>query len=145
MPLIGSLCTDCQFTDNFCAPGSSPAPTPTEGGAIQVESNVTVDIQKCYFYNNYAMSGGAVQNYRAQVSISDSVFDNNSAIGTNYWGAGGAIGVNSHTTALTNTPDATLSVKNSVIRNGLAPVGGGISFCGNTGWIYLVTAGHKSR
>ena len=43
---------------------------------------------------------GRFNNYRAQLSISDSVFDNNRAVGTNYWGYGGAIGVNSHNPTL---------------------------------------------
>ncbi len=123
--------SDCQFTDNFCQPGSSPPPTPTEGGAIHVEANVTVDIRKCYFSNNYAMAGGAVHNYRAQLTISDSVFDNNRAVGTNGSGYGGTIAVNSYSPSPTNTLDATLTVKNSMIRNSLAPVGGGIFFQGD--------------
>ncbi len=125
--------SDCQFMDNFCLPGSSPPPTPTEGGAIHVEANVTVDIRKCYFSNNYAMFGGAVHNYRAQLSISDSVFDNNRAVGINHEGGGGAIAVNSYSPSPTNTLDATLTVKNSMIRNCLAPAGGGIFFQGDWG------------
>ena len=124
--------SDCQFTDNFCLPGSSPPPTPTEGGAVHVEANVIVDIKKSYFENNYAMSGGAINNYRAQLIISDSVFDNNRAVGTNYLGYGGAIGVNSNTPTPLGTPSATLTVTNTMIRNCLAPVGGGIFFGGDS-------------
>ena len=80
------------------------------------------------------MSGGAIQNYRAQLSISDSVFDNNRAVGTNYWGMGGPSESILIIRPLTNTPDASLTVTNSMIRNCRAPVGGGISFGGNTGW-----------
>jgi hypothetical protein len=126
---------NCHFENNFCAPMSSEnPPMDAGGGAIHIEANVIVDIQKCYFGNNYAISGGAVSNYRAQLSISDTVFDTNRATGTNYFGVGGAIAVHSYDADEVDRPDATLIVKNTMIRNGIAPVGGGIHFFGDTRW-----------
>ncbi len=120
----------CTFDGNFCEPwpGTAPPPTypPTEGGAMTAENNVTVTVDGCLFTNNYAMSGGAIVAYRSLLRIQNSVFDSNDATGEDLFGFGGAVGINSSDDSAADYRVATVWIENTLIRNSVAPVGGGI-------------------
>jgi predicted outer membrane repeat protein len=68
------------------------APAQTFGGAIQVEDCARVRVFHSVFEDNWADWGGAVDDFRARLEISDTVFRGNRATGTAALaGAGGAV------------------------------------------------------
>ena len=123
----------CRFVENYAAPipGVTGVPQPSEGGAVMAESNVRVDIRGCYFSNNWAAAGGAVHSYRGNMSIQDSVFEGNRAVGTNLLGYGGAVGVIMNDAGDADRREPELTLSNVMIRDSVAPVGGGISAGGD--------------
>ena len=122
----------CTFEGNYASKKPIPATAgPTEGGAIHAEDNVNCIVRACYFTNNFAFSGGGINSYRANVTVSDSVFDNCRAVGTNFVGFGGAIGVNANDVMSSDTREPTLIVKNTLIRNCRAPAGSGLFVAGD--------------
>ncbi|MBU0679245.1 MAG: right-handed parallel beta-helix repeat-containing protein [Verrucomicrobia bacterium] len=126
----------CRFENNYTErnPGAAlpPGGAPTEGGAVMVEDNVDVYVTGCYFENNRAMAGGAIHNYRGKLTISECVFENNTATGTGYLGYGGAVGCNSNEDpAGGDHPNAYLHMSDTVVRNCTAPVGGGVAYGGD--------------
>lgn len=122
----------CRFENNFCQPISIvPGTPPTEGGAVMAESNVRIDITGSTFSGNRAVAGAAVHSYRAFLKIEKSAFDSNIADGANYLGYGGAIGVNCNDAGDADRREPTITVNDTVIRNCIAPVGGGISLGGD--------------
>ncbi len=133
----------CSFQGNYSqAWTASGALPPTEGGAVMAENNVMVYIRDSYFTNNVAGSGGALQSYRAHVTVDNSVFENNRASGTNLLGGGGAICVNLNDAGDPDYREAVIRISNSVISRCTAPVGGGLSYGGDeyyhkNGNIYL--------
>ncbi len=122
------------FTNNHCNTGANP---PTEGGAIHAESNVTAKISGTVFTNNYAQSSGALNSYRANLEVTNCVFDGNRALGTGGVGFGGAIGVNNNDVGDANYRQGSLTVTGSLIRNSTAPAGGGIYFGGDPTYLAL--------
>jgi hypothetical protein len=132
-PLETIRISGCVFDANFALQwsGSTSASPPTEGGAITAENNVCLEIEGTLFTNNYAQSGGAIQNYRSQTKLQGCVFDSNRAIGTSYLGFGGALALNSQDTGAVNYPSSAAWVNDTHIRNCLAPVGGGIYVSGD--------------
>ena len=110
------------FTNNHCDAGANP---PTEGGAIHAESNVTVRLNGTVFKGNYAQASGALNSYRANLEVTNCVFDGNTATGTNFLGYGGAIGLNNNDVGDANRREASLTITGTLIRNCTAPVGGG--------------------
>ena len=123
----------CRFLDNYTTPigGVAGVPQPSEGGAVMAESHVKVDIRGCFFSNNWAAAGGAVHSYRANMVIRDSVFEGNRAVGANYLGYGGAIGITMNDAGDADRREPELRLDNVMIRDSLAPVGGGLSAGGD--------------
>jgi len=128
----------CRFEGNFTQswPGSPERNpfVPTEGGAVMVESFVRFNVRGSIFENNQSATGGAIMVYRGELDVQDSVFDGNIANGTNLYGGGGAIGINSNDAAPPNYAEAEVWLTNVMIRNNIAPVGGGISAQGDVFW-----------
>lgn len=125
------------FEGNFAQPwpGASPAnPPPTEGGAIMVESKVFVVVDGCLFTNNTAATGAGVMVYRGKLRISNSIFDSNTANGTQLFGGGGALGINSFDAGAPDYPQATVWLNDVLMRNNIAPVGGAITAQGDPYW-----------
>ncbi len=127
-PMVTVKVSGCTFEGNFALSwnNNTASSPPSEAGGIMVEDNVYCEVDGCVFSNNYAQSGGAIQVYRGRTRVSNSVFDNNRAIGTSYLGFGGAIAANSSDSGAEDQPNAVLWVERSMIRNCLAPVGGGL-------------------
>ncbi len=125
--IIGS-----RFEGNFAQPwpGQEP-PEPSEAGAVMTEGNLDLVIDGCYFENNWAMGGGAVQSFRANLLVYNSIFENCRATGTGGLGAGGAISMNCNDFVPPDVREAALTVSNVVIRNGSGPVGGGLFYQGD--------------
>ncbi|TDR48812.1 putative outer membrane repeat protein [Tahibacter aquaticus] len=71
---------------------TSPAATPTTGGAIQAEDDVKIYLHNTRFSGNSATQGGGVATYRSIIEIYDSTFRDNVATGNTggdgYGGAG---------------------------------------------------------
>ncbi len=116
------------FTNNHCDGVGAP---PTEGGAIHAESNLTVKVSGSVFTGNFAQASGALNSYRANLEVMNSVFDGNRATGTGGLGFAGAIGVNNNDDVDADRREASLTVTDTLIRNSVAPVGGGIYFSGD--------------
>jgi len=133
----------CVFEDNFCQPNPSQPdnPAPTEGGAVHIEDNVDVTITECYFENNTAESSGGVNSYRGDITIRKSVFENCRAVGSNLLGFAGAIGVRSFDAQAPDYPTAVAVIEDTMIRNCVAPVGGGIFISGDSFW--GLDSGHR--
>ena len=127
----------CQFNNNYClpVPGKEP-PQPSEGGAIMIENNLEVEIRDCVFNGNTAAAGGAVHSYRGNMDIERCIFDGNTANGTNFLGYGGAIGVRLDDAGDADRREATINIKDTVIRNSIAPVGGAIFCDGDASYLH---------
>lgn len=129
--------TGSTFRGNFAEPwpGAIPEnPPPSEGGAIMVEDRVRVNVRGSLFEQNRAMTGGAIMVYRGLLDVENSIFDGNLADGTNFLGGGGAIGINSNDAGPPNHPKAEVWLSDVLIRNNVAPVGGGITAQGDVVW-----------
>jgi len=127
----------CIFEGNFAQswPGASPAnPPPTEGGALMVESKVSVVVDGCLFTNNTAATGAGVMVYRGKLRVSNSIFDGNTANGTQFFGGGGALGINSFDSVAPDYPQAEVWLSDVLMRNNRAPVGGAITAQGDPYW-----------
>jgi hypothetical protein len=85
--------TGSTFTGNQAAADPCCAqPEPTTGGAVHVEDLTTLRVQSSLFQGNRAVYGGAVDEYRADVEIDNSVFQGNQTpLATPQGGLGGAI------------------------------------------------------
>lgn len=95
----------------------------TQGGAIHVEDQTTLRLQHSHFYGNRAKLGGAVNNYRAIVEVTGSLFEGNRAVEGAALGAGGAIFSASNETAvqgLDNRRPAVLTITDSLLRSARA-------------------------
>jgi hypothetical protein len=93
----------------------------TQGGAIHVENQTTLRLQHSHFFGNRAKLGGAVNNYRAIVEVTGSLFDGNRAVEGAVLGAGGAIFAASNETAVdggVNRRPAVLTITDSLVRSG---------------------------
>jgi hypothetical protein len=129
------------FVRNKVAPLYS-LPWPTEGGAFHAEDQTTAIVQDSRFADNEAMTGGALNLYRAVVSVSRTVFQNNKATGVGPAnGFGGAISAISNDTPSDseNYRAAQLSLVDSVITSTLLSAGqsgGGIYIAGDTNRAY---------
>ena len=66
---------------------------PTEGGAIHIENQATLEVRTSRFVENSANWGGAVSSYRGgRMELTDCVFQGNEAVTTSeVLGAGGAV------------------------------------------------------
>jgi hypothetical protein len=129
--------TRCIFEGNFAQPwpgASPPNPPPTEGGAIMVENKVLVVVDGCLFTNNTAATGAGIMVYRGKLQVNNSVFDRNTANGTQLFGGGGAIGMNSFDAVPPDHPQAVVWLNHVMIRNNRAPVGGAIFAQGDPYW-----------
>ena len=116
---------DCIFEDNLADPLSGQtAPGNTEAGAVFSEGNIHLEFYRCYFANNIAEGGGAIQSYRANLTVSDCVFDGNHAEGG--LGTGGAISMSINDAGGTDVRNATCIISNVLIRNCTGHSGGGI-------------------
>jgi hypothetical protein len=137
---------NCIFEGNFArpVPGALPAvPPPSEGGALMIEDYVHAIVAGSYFTNNVAASGGGIMLYRSRMMLEDCVLDGNIADGQNRLGFGGAIGVNSFDNGAPNRPEARVWLRDVMIRNNRAPVGGGIYAAGDSYWgLDLVNRGN---
>ena len=91
--------TSCYFMNNY-------------GGAIQIQGDSTVNIERSMFTNNSALSGGAVYVRGGEVSISECSFTANIVL--NY---GGAVYV----------VNGTLNISGCTFQNNYAQKGGGLS------------------
>ncbi len=116
---------DTVFDGNIAAPlpGVS-APANTEAGAVFSEGNVLVEFNRCFFTNNVAEGGGAIQSYRAKFNVYNSVFVNNRASGG--LGTGGAISMGLDDSGDTDRREAGLLISNVLIRGCSGHAGGGL-------------------
>ncbi|RLE33456.1 MAG: hypothetical protein DRJ61_07200 [Acidobacteria bacterium] len=128
-------------------PSASP-PSPTEGGAIMAENNVSLYVYSSRFFNNSGGLGGALSSYRGAISVESSVFRNNTAFGraeTSTSGQGGAIKCHSNDTCSneSNIRTGGLSVTDSFFENNNAQWGGAIFSAGDTVRMFTSTPGCK--
>ncbi len=97
---------------------------PNNGGAIT--SRETLSLFRCTFTNNAAVvSGGAVSHLNSILTITDSVFANNTAGNVDGNFRGGAVQF--------SAAQGTLTITNSVIRDNTAFSGGGIHVASHAG------------
>lgn len=107
------------FVDNLCQPDPSvPTALPTEGGAVNVEDQTTLEIFNSRFLTNSAKIGGGVNVFRAIAEIHGSVFRGNRATDTAAGsGFGGAISANSGDGPTgPNRRPVTLTVEDSLLQ-----------------------------
>lgn len=99
---------------------TSPATTPTTGGAIQAEDDVKITLHNTRFSGNSATQGGGVATYRSIIEIYDSTFRDNIATGnTGGDGNGGAallVSEDQGVDGTTNRPNGTLIIRNSLFQ-----------------------------
>ncbi len=86
--VTGSTFTGNQAVADPCC----TQPEPTTGGAVHVEDLTALRVQSSLFQGNRAVYGGALDEYRADVEIDNSVFQGNQTpLATPQGGLGGAI------------------------------------------------------
>jgi len=127
-PHTDVIVANSTFVDNQASRDPTVSlSAPTEGGAFHAEDQTTARIYNSRFITNSAMTGGAVNSYRAIVEIDGSVFSGNQANGTGAGnGFGGAISVHSNDTASdgsVNRRPASLTIRNSLIQGRYSLVG----------------------
>lgn len=138
---------NCTFDTNIALNDPSvQTASPTEGGAIMAENNVTLEVFNSRFYANSAALGGAIGSYRASVSIQSSIFANNTAFGrdsSNSAGQGGAIEIHANDSCSddTNYPTGDLTVSDSYFETNAAQNGGAIFAAGDTNRVFSTVAG----
>src|SRR6185436_2654431 len=101
-------------------------PDASVGGALHAEDRTTMRIEKSLFFRNRADMGGALDDYRANVEITGSVFQGNqTTLVKPVGGAGGAIAVfsadfadSSTASGAINRPAARLAVTQSFFQGG---------------------------
>ena len=121
-----------RFDGNFAQKTDSAVPpSPTEGGGIMVEANVTLLVEDCEFVNNWADAGGAIHSYRSPVTIRRSTLTKNTATGGNVTGYGGAIGMRNSDVGDADRPEAPLVLEHCYIADCVGPVGGAITYGGD--------------
>ncbi len=136
------LVANCTIQANAAvADDSVDTPTPPEAGGIHAEDQTAVEIFGSRFVFNSAERGGAVNSYRAAVTIHDSVFRGNWVDGSNpSTGFGAAIAVTSSDTTIdqsNNRLNGSLLVSNTLIQGRydvvgpVAQAGGGIYVAGD--------------
>jgi hypothetical protein len=152
-PRTDVVLSDCTFVNNRAARDPSvpsAGQPPTEGGAVHFEDQTTVRIFNSRFLTNSADTGGALNLYRAIVTVKGCLFQGNRAVGNGAGnGFGGAISAISN-----DVPDATtgggsinrrtasLTVSDSVIQGRfdsvttVAQTGGGIYVSGDGNSLY---------
>src|SRR4029079_7364150 len=118
------LISDASFIANQALP--DPCCTiadPTGGGAIHVEDQTTLRIQRSAFVRTRADIGAAVDGFRASVEVYGSVFQQNGLPAGHRGGAGGAIAVMSTDSAddstgggAINRPPGRLVVTRSLLQ-----------------------------
>jgi hypothetical protein len=121
----------CEFYGNYCeksVPGSSP---PSEAGAVMAENNLDVLIDRCIFSNNWADAGGTIHSYRANLTVTNSVITDSFSTGINGLGYGGGIGVNANDSGDSDRREPVINVYDTLIRNCMAPAGGGFYASGD--------------
>jgi hypothetical protein len=137
---------NCSFVDNQAMNHPTVSTnSPTEGGGIHAENQVTVIVFNSRFVNNTAHLGGGISLYRAHSEVHDSVFRGNVAVDTVVRGRGGAI----KATSLDTTNDgninrrtARLVISDSLIQgtyggvDTVAQLGGGLFVAGDTNRMY---------
>lgn len=126
-----------EFVRNSVAP-AYVLPWPTEGGAVHAEDQTVVTIYDSRFIENRAMTGGALNLYRAVVEVLRTVFQDNAATGTGAAnGFGGAISAISNDVPADgneNRRTAHLVVTDSLITSAIPSAGqsgGGIYAAGD--------------
>lgn len=115
-----ALVVNSTFDGNTCAPASGIVPpSPTAGGAVNIEDDARVRVFNSRFTGNHAEAGGAIGNYRAVVEVVSTVFDDNYASGDSSDGlVGGTLSAGSNDTTAdgqVNRPTARVSVLDSLI------------------------------
>ncbi len=128
VPRSAVVISNCTFENNVAvADDSVDTPTPPEAGAVHAEDQSIISIFGSRFFFNSAERGGAVNSYRAGITIDDSVFRGNWVDGSSpSTGFGGTIAVTSSDTGIdgsTNRPNGTLSVTDTLIQGRYDPVG----------------------
>lgn len=108
------------FTNNLAKKDASVSQTsPTEAGAVHAEDQTLLLINNSIFTTNNADTGGAVNLYRAQAEITNSIFLGNQAVGPGaaraFGGAISALSDDGSNTA-TNYPSARLVVRSVYIQ-----------------------------
>lgn len=140
---------NCTFDGNIAQNDPSvQTASPTEGGAIMAENNVTLEIFNSRFFQNSAALGGAIGSYRASITIESSIFANNIAVGresTNSAGQGGAIEshANDNCSDDTNYRTGDLSISDSYFEANEAQNGGAIFTAGDTNRVFSSVLGCK--
>lgn len=145
-PISDAIISNSTFVDNHAIRHASVTwPYPTEGGAIHFEDQTLARVYNSRFFENSAENGGGVNTYRANVTVTDSVFLGNQATGTDQFrGFGGAIAhiANDTSSNPANYPSGSLTVTRTYIRGRYGStttaglLAGGIYISGDTNRMY---------
>lgn len=141
-PRTRIVVTNSTFVNNHAIRDASVSfSLPTEAGAIHFENQVTGMVDKSTFNSNSAMIGGAVNLYRADVTVSDSVFDGNVATGAGAAnGFGGALSATSNDTSVDgnyNRRSSQLTIRDTLILGeGTSQAASGIYIAGDQARTY---------
>ena len=139
--------TNSTFEDNTVLNHPLVAPaSPTEGGAIMAENDVSLFVSNSRFVNNSGGLGGALSSFRAEIEVESSIFRNNTAFGrsqTTSSGQGGAIKSHSNDNCSdeTNIRTGSLSVTDSFFEGNQAQWGGAIFTAGDSIRMFSATPG----
>ncbi len=130
--------SNCTFTANRSARDPSVSfPCPTEGGALHTEDQTSAWIYNSRFAGNSAMVGGAMAMWRSCVTISGSIFQDNSATGvgpaTGFGGAISAVSNDIPSDGNVNRRTAQLTVRDTLIsaQYPVGQAGGGLYVAGD--------------
>lgn len=110
---------------------ASPPPGQTSGGAIHLEDQATVRLQRALFVKNVAEFGGAVDTYRGVLEIAGSAFlGNHAPLDSGAVGAGGAVlatsadfNDGSTDNGLVNRRPARVTIAGSLLRGRFEEIG----------------------
>jgi len=117
LTIVRSTFLENAAVSNACCPAAGV----TQGGAIHVENQTTLRLQYSELLRNSAKLGGAIDNYRAVVEVTGSLFQWNQAIEGTALGSGGAIFAASNETAADgaiNRRPALVTLADTLVQGG---------------------------
>jgi hypothetical protein len=111
---------------------ATPSSNPAEGGGIHVEVNALGRIVRSRIRNNVANTGGGLNAALARYEIERSIVEGNQATDpAGVGGFGGGVQALSNGAASKGLPASSVVVTDSVVRNNIARVGGGLFINGD--------------
>jgi hypothetical protein len=122
--------TDSEVSGNQAV--RDPGQNPAEGGGIHIETNALAQLTRVKVRNNVANTGGGLNSYLGHYQLTSSIIEGNQALDPlNVGGFGGGISAQSNNVVAPLRPGVTISLTDTVVRNNVARITGGIAVAGD--------------